>query len=168
MGRDIRRVPPDWEHPRDDRGEFIALFDQDYESAAREWEANYELWKKGEHPDLKAMPRSTSSCRYFWEWDTPPTEECYRKRAWTPEEATHYQVYQTVSEGTPVTPHFATKKELVEYLVECGDEWNQKRGDGGWDRKAAEKFVEIGSAPSMMVRPGFGVLSPKDEAFYAD
>lgn len=163
MGREIRRVPPDWEHPKDDKG-FMPLFDQDYESAAREWMANYELWKMQKHPE-----QATSygqSMRYFWEWVMPPDEEYYRERAWTPEEATHYQVYQTVSEGTPVTPHYATKEELIEYLVTWGDEWDQRRGEGGWDRKAAERFVESGSAPTMMIRPGHGILKPGDKEFY--
>lgn len=38
MGREIRRVPMDWEHPKDERGYFIPLFDRDYESVGLEWE----------------------------------------------------------------------------------------------------------------------------------
>ena len=67
-------------------------------------------------------------------------------------EHTWYQVYQTISEGTPVTPAFSNKEELIEYLVEHGDYWDQRRGHGGWDRVAAEQFVDRGYAPSMIIQ----------------
>ena len=67
-------------------------------------------------------------------------------------EAIWFQVYETVSEGTPVTPPFETKKELVDYLVEYGTFWNR----AGYSREVAEKFVEIGWVPSgMMTSQGF-------------
>ena len=56
-------------------------------------------------------------------------------------EATWFQAWETVTEGTPVTPPFATTDELVDYLVTRGDFWDQERGDGPWDRKSAEEFV---------------------------
>jgi hypothetical protein len=80
--------------------------------------------------------------------------------AWPEGSATWYQVYQTVSEGSPVTPPFATKEELIEYLVKFGDEWDQSRtaegrqASAGWPRKAAEQFVKSEWAPSMMVVNG--------------
>lgn len=74
---------------------------------------------------------------------------------WTEAEATWFQVYETVSEGTPVTPPFATRDELVEYLVKYGDFWDQHGGNGGRSRKAAEAFVmEDGWVPSMIVENG--------------
>lgn len=49
----------------------------------------------------------------------PPQRACYCP--WKPEDATWLQVWETVSEGTPVTPPFATRQELVDYLVQHGD-----------------------------------------------
>ena len=78
-------------------------------------------------------------------------------------EPTWWQVYETVSEGTPVTPPFATREELVEYLVENGDFWDQKnRAEGGslmpcdpWSRRNAEAFVMgSGWAPTMIADGG--------------
>ena len=37
MGREIRRVPKGWEHPRDEGGKYIPMFDQSYDDAAKEW-----------------------------------------------------------------------------------------------------------------------------------
>jgi hypothetical protein len=158
MGREIRMVPPDWEHPRytaEDRprssdwiGQYRPLYDEPYREAAERWLADLDLWRTGKYED---QPKP-EECRYFWDWDGgPPDKSSYRDREWSPEEATRYQVYETVSEGTPVTPHFATKAELVDWLVEHGDDWDQKRRDGGWDRVAAERFVNDEWAPSMIV-----------------
>lgn len=149
MGREIRKVPADWEHPKYDPREcrlewqknaYHPMFDQDYDSACQKW---YDEVKK-------FVPNEDA--KWYHDWNgNPPDKSFYRTRKWTDEEATHYQVYETVSEGTPVTPHFATKEELIEYLVTNGDTWNQKRGEDGWHRDSAEAFVKSEYAPSLIV-----------------
>ncbi len=60
-----------------------------------------------------------------------------------------------MSEGTPVSPPFATEDELIDYLAKNGDEWDQKRGDRPWGRQQAERFVRGGGwAPSFAVVDG--------------
>jgi hypothetical protein len=164
MGREIRRVPADWEHPKHERCPhwpacstpcFRTLYDKDYHSAARMWIADFEAWRRGERPEVDG---------YWWEWDGPPDPEHCRDRAWTDEEATHFQVYETVSEGTPVTPAFATREELVDYLATHGDLWDQQRGDGPWSRQAAERFVMVGWAPTLLVNrsaTGTTIIEPR-------
>ena len=71
-------------------------------------------------------------------------------------------MYETVSEGTPVSPVFETKAELVEYLVRHGDYWDQSRGDGGWDRKSAEGFVDKEWVMSGMIMPDSTILASRD------
>jgi hypothetical protein len=137
------------------------MHDEDFDTSLTEWLAGYRLWRKGRHPDQqrdyveKDLP--------YWEWNgAPPDPKCYRPK-W--ESAEWYQMYETVSEGTPVTPPFATKEELVNYLVEHGDFWDQNRGDGGWSRENAEHFVNAGWAPSMItvVSPGsVEIKTPRD------
>jgi hypothetical protein len=169
MGREVRRVPSDWEHPKYTKdnaireswiGEYKPLYDQDYESAAEEWTVNFNMWQEGKHPS-----QPCEYCRYYWEYDSPPDEEAYRDRKWTEEDATHFQAYETVSEGTPVTPAFATREALVDYLITYGDFWDQKRGAGGWKREAAERFVDAEFAPSLMVMrssEGTVIKEPRD------
>ena len=85
------------------------------------------------------------------------------------DEPTWFQVYETVSEGSPVTPPFATREELVEYLVKNGDDWDQKQRTGGWDRAAAEAFVRQEWAPSMIVvsgPAGTKTSEPRDASMY--
>lgn len=52
-----------------------------------------------------------------------------------------YCLYEEVSEGTPVTPVFATEEELVDYLVENGNFWGQK-----YTRENSEALVGNGSS----------------------
>lgn len=58
-------------------------------------------------------------------------------------------LYQTVSEGTPVTPVFETKEELIEYLVEYGTE-----DDPPLRRQAAENIVSTGYTVGTMFSVG--------------
>lgn len=170
MGREIRRVPPNWQHPmqrcphspwaggcdeskRNNGQCYIPLYDRSYKEEADEWMKNCALWAEGKHEDQQ--DRSIAVYPYYWDWaGSPPNEDAYRPE-WT-EEPTWFQVYETVSEGTPVTPAFATQQELIEYLVEHGDFWNQLRHEGGWERASAEAFVGEGFAPSLI-----GVVTPE-------
>jgi len=56
MSREIRRVSPTWEHPKDQRGRYIPLYDQDYAAAAAEWWEDAVLWAKREHPGQAEYP----------------------------------------------------------------------------------------------------------------
>ncbi len=169
MGREIRMVPPNWEHPRqrcehspwaggcDDAkahgGQcFKPLYDRTFEVEAKDWKEEFAAWERGERPDYCGEESKNDE---FWEYHgSPPDREDYRP-SWPEGTATWFQVYETVSEGTPVTPPFATREELVEYLVSHGDYWSQWRGEGGCSRKAAEAFVkEDGWVPSLMVSDG--------------
>lgn len=151
MGREIRQVPADWEHPRDSRGHYLALYDESYEDAAREWIDNAEAWLRGEQlkygPDPGSkydQPRTlTGFAEYFGHGPDP---ESYRS-VFTSEPVS-YQVYETVSEGTPVSPVFATVDDMVGWLstVPMGGVNREPLS-----RKAAEQFVEHGSAPSFIM-----------------
>lgn len=166
MGREIRRVPPTWEHPQTTvlgKTGYQPLFDQDYDSAAATWLRRLLDWEAntdGVRTEAQASRFCTS--RYFWDWDGPPPDKKYYRPAWTPEEATAFQMYETVSEGTPVTPVFATKQALVEYLVVHGTFWDNGQG---WNRDAAERMVHDGWAPSLILwRTSFGttIAGPRE------
>ena len=167
MGREIRKVPPDWQHPRwteedaprtDLVGKLKPLHDADYETAAGEWIAGLQQWLEGKHPDQSA------DYKYYWEWaGGPPDADSYRTRKWAEAEATHFVVYETVSEGTPVTPAFATPEELVEHLATKGSAWDDGRP---WDRHSAEQFVKAGWAPSGISMAGQGFKTVNEAGFY--
>lgn len=168
MGREVRRVIPNWEHPKKERfdyrlGQYVEdyqpLYDCDSDSAFKEWLSDWNDWCSFRHDELREKypedHRECSQYACFCDWHaTAPSPECYRP-AWGAEDATWWQAYETVSEGTPVSPPFATADELVEYLATHGDFWDQKRGAGPWNRASAEAFVKHDAyVPSMMVVDG--------------
>lgn len=142
MGREIRKVTPDWEHPKDRTGDGQPLYDNDYDTAAAEWEAEY-----AEFMALSPEEREEKyGCQHYWEYSNPPDEEYYRKEKWTPEQATAYQIYETVTEGTPVSPVFPDLDHMIQWLI-----------GQGYSETAAKKFAESGWAPSMTITPTAGL-----------
>jgi hypothetical protein len=137
MSREIRRVPPGWQHPKNDgphgNGRYIPLF-HDYEKAVAEWDDGRDRWLAGTYRDQKPdAPRTEAAFAAYS--GARPVKGDYA--AYTAEEATHYQVYETVSEGTPVSPVFATTAELADWLVTQGH-----------SRENADAFVRTGFVPS--------------------
>ena len=146
MGREIRRVPPGWQHPKDKRGHYMPLYDKDYESALAEYQQRLDDWDNdvgGErsraqekHPDIT-----------LGEWDGGPPDRDYYRQKWGDDNpATHYQVYEDVSEGTPVSPVLASLKEMKGWLL-----------SQGFSEHATDKFIELEWAPSMIFTPEKGV-----------
>jgi len=142
MGREIRRVPRGWKHPRNERGDYRPLYDRDYETAAQEWLDAVIAWANGTHEDITKYPGCKENNRYYWEWADGPPDEAYYRQKWT-EEPTCYQIYQTVSEGTPVSPVFETLDDMGIWLKEQG-----------YSDEATQAFLESGWAPSMVVSGG--------------
>ena len=74
----------------------------------------------------------------------PAHREAYE--AWEktePPEGEGWQLWETVSEGSPVSPVLPTREAFVDWLV-----------SDGHSRAAAEKFTESGWAPSMVMQGG--------------
>jgi hypothetical protein len=65
-----------------------------------------------------------------------------------------WQIWETVSEGSPVTRVFATREELIEHLVEGGDAQDRKGGRGGWSREYAERVVGLKTTACLCGAPG--------------
>jgi hypothetical protein len=86
-------------------------------------------------PERKTLP--------FEEWDGgPPVAENYMPY-WPENERTHYQMYETTSEGTPISPVMKRPEELARWLVKhkasaCGcdgatyEEWLSMIIGSGW------------------------------------
>jgi len=162
MGREIRMVPPNWEHPKstDFPDRLQPMFDRNFTDAAREWKEAFAKWEAGERPEY--CDDAESRALEYWEWtDNPPERKYYRP--WKDEEAIWFQVWETVSEGTPVTPAFPTREALAVYLSKHGDAWDQKRGDGPWSIENARQFCLTGWAPSGVIISG-KVLTARDSA----
>lgn len=152
MGREVRRVPPNWDHPRQEgrySGDLQPMFNERFDNKFAEWLTHFDRLRRGELDDVERKHYPLGLADWLQDEGQPPDPKYYRP--WKDEEATWFQVWETVTEGTPITPPFATPEELVDYLVANGDFWDQHRGTGGWDRKNALSFVSKGWAPSMVL-----------------
>ncbi len=159
MGREIRRVPPNWEHPRGERGRFTPLMDSPFDTAMDEWNTARAEWNAPGNAERAEQEKTAGHPVPFEEWHGGPPDPETHRPAWPEGSATAYQVYETVSEGTPVSPVFATREALVEWLVNDGS----GMGIGGvpqrLSRKAAEAFVNAAWAPSAIGLEGQGLYS---------
>lgn len=63
-----------------------------------------------------------------------------------------WQAWETVSEGSPISPVYATATELVDWAV--GPDGQLGIGGTPVSRKASEAFVREGWAPTMVVQGG--------------
>jgi len=118
MGRELRKVIPNWEHPLNGTGQYQEMFDIFYEN-------------EGEVEPKYCLPPSIKNIDKTW-----------------------FQVYETVSAGTPITPPFETKNELIEWMVRNKDFWGEQ-----WTREQAEYFAnESGFAFTGCIDTGKGTF----------
>ena len=169
MGREVRMVPPNWDHPIGDIGYGRKgpqpMYDRTFAKAEAEWLEDFDRIRSGDMTDSEREYYPHGVCQWAND-EAPPDPKYYRP--WSDEEATWFQVWETVSEGTPVSPPFATKDELISYLADNGDFWDQKRckepdweklwggrpGVSAWGYERARRFVEAEWCPSMAVIDG--------------
>ena len=144
MGREVRRVPADWQHPIDpDTGRFKPLFDG-YINRLKEWNEENAKWSRGEFPDY-AGEESRKMSYSEWAGDQPKSADYMPD--WPAEQRTHLMMYEDTSEGTPISPAFKTPEELARWLVDnkASAFGNSEGTYEGWLRVARG-----GWAPSMI------------------
>jgi hypothetical protein len=85
----------------------------------------------------------------------------YYRPAWPEGEVLGFQLYETVSEGTPISLVFATAEELAEWVV-APPEGSNRLGIGGrhlpLTLDEARRFIERGSAVTMMMSNETGLV----------
>lgn len=102
MGREVRRVPKDWQHPMRD-GRYIPLYDG-YNAALEAFRADIE--EKGLAEALD------------WNGGGPISDDYMPD--WPEEERTHYMMYEDTSEGTPISPAMESPEALARWLADNG------------------------------------------------
>ena len=124
MGREIRMVPADWQHPRDEDGSFKSLHDG-FNKDLDEWNEGNDKWRQGfiskwTKAGYEWEPRGDTcpSCKSYADWagDQPKSDEYMPD--WPPEQRTHLMMYENTSEGSPISPAFKTPEELARWLAD--------------------------------------------------
>lgn len=103
MGREVRMVHQHWQHPKNERGRFQPLHDGSaYKIRASAW-----------MDTANAMGLQHA----LDEHGAPPDLEEYMP-LWTEAERTHFMMYECTSDGTPISPAFATPEGLARWLAD--------------------------------------------------
>jgi hypothetical protein len=101
MGREVRKVPEDWEHPKHDDGRYIPLYDN-YSAALEDFEKV--MQEEGLAEAIDYYGGGPVSGDYMPDWKD--------------EERTHYMMYENTTEGTPISPACKTPEELARWLAD--------------------------------------------------
>ncbi len=116
MGREVRMVSKDWEHPKSDRPnrEYVPLH-TGFNVSVAEWDKENNDWKCGIFPTYADEADRNLS---YSEWGgSRPVQEDYMPEF---ENADYYMMYETCTEGTPISPAFKTQEELATWLCSTG------------------------------------------------
>ena len=131
MGREVRRVPKGWNHPKypDDycephqRGRYIPLHDRSFATADAEWNEGHAKWQERfveGYGDEKWRPRTAEDGpTYTLYAGARPSPDEYMPD-WPKAECTMLMMYEDTSEGTPISPAFETPEELARWLADNG------------------------------------------------
>lgn len=147
MGREVRRVPADWQHPiNPETGRHKPLFDGGcFADQLREWNDGNAKWSNGEFP---SYTDDESKLLTYSEYSGDKPKSCDYMPAWPDEQRTHYMMYEDTTEGTPISPAFETPEELARWLVDNNASAFAGQGASyeGWLRVANGGF-----APGMVI-----------------
>jgi len=134
MGREVRRVPADWKHPEDEHGQPVPTLNHFTYSVDEIVEGIADGWLVG----------------------GPPNYGCATMPDWPDSERTHWQMYETCSEGTPISPVMESPEALARWLAD-----NEASAFG--DRTATYEqwltMIKRGSAVSAVFVGGHGLIS---------
>lgn len=118
MGREVRMVPADWQHPKDANGRLKPLLDGPFAASLADWQLGKAKWEEGLCSDYSGGWKPHDKTYSYEEWDGGPPEEADYMPAFAGGTATHFMMYETTSEGTPISPAFATPEELAQWLFD--------------------------------------------------
>lgn len=151
MGREVRRVPANWEHPKDADGRYIPLFDgAKFAKRVASWDEEAAKWAEGFRSNFNGawVPLTDEQKgKPYASWDGERPDPKDYMPLWRDEERTHLMMYEDTSEGTPIRPAFATAEELARWLADNDASWF---GGQGTSYKARLSIIE-NSANSLPV-----------------
>lgn len=154
MGREVRMVPKNWEHPKDEHGDYVPLYEGSHDEDAAEWDAEAKKWSEGlrKHWSDGWVPiDSDYSDMTYEEYAGPRPKASSYMGNFEGGTATHLMMYEDTSEGTPISPAFETPEELAKWLADTG------ASSFGSMTATYEQWLRIcrgGFAPSMVITGG--------------
>lgn len=165
MGREVRRVPVGYVHPKDKvTGRLIPKFigyEEDLQRwafGAMKWLEGLDVTWKGEERPIPIRESTGQKYESYEEWNGDrPEPENYMLVGVPHAERTMLMMFETCTEGTPISPAFKTAEELARWLAD-----NEASAFGA-STASYEAWLNLcqeeGSAFSAMIVPGVGIMS---------
>jgi hypothetical protein len=164
-----RRVAPEWEHPKDEQGRYIPLRDGMLLNAQqKQWDEYKTRWAQGEVHQLMGVGPDG---REIYDWAPKEAHELdmslehyYGDRpsivdygpAWPSGYATAWQVYEEVTEGTPISKVFPDLDTMAREIAQThGHTYEAMRKkilatlQHGWWYEEVKHFEKYGKYSSM-------------------
>lgn len=134
MGREVRRVPAGWEHPKNEKGSYIPMHEHFPYTKGEIEEGLRDGWLKKDLPNygMDVMPQ------------------------WPAAERTHWQMYESTSEGTPISPVMESPEKLARWLA---DHKASAFAGQSASYEAWLSTIKRGSAASAVLTVGEGLIS---------
>lgn len=161
MGREVRMVPANWEHPKDDRGRYIPLHGGSFAEHEAGWNEEYAQWKKGFRRNYSSAEKwcareGDELTMRFTEWHgRRPSPDDYMPD-WLSSMRTHFQMYENTSEGAPISPVMDSAENLARWLADNGA---SSFGSMTAAYEAWLATINRGYAPSGMITDGGQMVS---------
>lgn len=148
MGRKVIMVPADWQHPKDTRGHYIPL---------------HQRFPYNEREIAEGLADG-------WLTNTPPNYGIGVMPDWPAEQRTHLMMYETTSEGTPISPAFETPEELARWLADNNASAFGSHGASyeSWLAVAREGWAPSAVMDARGLRSGVEFIGERDGAKKAD
>lgn len=160
MSREVRKVHRTWVHPMDETGREIPLEEGPFSKALSDWKESKRQWDLGFVMDcLKGdwvwKPKDADGLSFDdWVGEKPAPHQYMPE--WEPEDLTHIQMYETCTEGTPISPVMETPEELARWLADNGA---SSFGSSTASYEAWLSTIKRGWAPAGVLISGSGITS---------
>ena len=164
MSCEVRMIKPGWRHPEHYNeyrrcSEYRGLMTE-YTRCLARWEEGYAKWQEGLQEDWMNSTDDVNAWKPLedenQEWTSEKPDPNDYMPEWTPGEATLYVMYETTSEGTPISPGFVTLEELASWLAK-----NRASAVGGTTATYAQWLTTCkqGWAPTGVMLPSGNIIT---------
>lgn len=131
----IRKVPPDWEHPKDSAGQFVSLEDYSYIELVKCYSQSVQ--------DYIARLEADEAEVTLESWlDVEMIEPEYCRPDWPEETRTHFQIYTEMA-GIPISPVFKSIPSMLSWLYKVARMQLDAKKEWGLDSEYAESLFAI-------------------------
>jgi len=143
MGRELRKVAKNWEHPKDGNVYYKPLLGRKFSTSLRRWNFKEKKWNQGLRDNFDGSyvnkEKKYENMSYSKYAGKKPLKEDYMPE-WKDEELTHIQLYENTTEGTPISPVF--HKDELEKLCEYAENNCTSSGNYRHSKEIWFKFLK--------------------------